>query len=525
MFATHVIQISNKMLTVENLIGKGYFPQELIPALTTQSLVKTIPLILPIIDSLCTQKSTPVSQCEEFTIPKIKSARRTISVPNPLHQIKLSQTISINWNNIEQHVNKSNISATRLELSDNTYGTRTFKKIDFQDSRIKLSLLTTARYVLKFDIARFYSSIYTHSIPWALHTKAISKEKRKRTDLYGNAIDADIRATQDGQTNGIPVGPDTSRIASEIIASAIDAILETEISNIKGTRYVDDYLLYFRTYSEVENAISIIRKALSEFHLEFNQAKFYITELPEPLTSQWVGTLSKFTFRTTNKEQEFDLFQYFSLAFEFSKTDPEAFVLPYAVSRFQTIIVSPQVWPILEDFLFHILHIEPKTIRYVCNIIIAYSKKDFTINTNKLGECLNNFISINCLSQHSHEVSWACWLANELKVKIQAIPAKQLSEMPASIVALTCMNLNKSGLIEGGLDVTLWDSLVKEENLYTENWLLVYESVKQGWINRQSTFFDKDPFFKILSENDVKFFDPAKPLAAKKISITKPGEY
>jgi hypothetical protein len=38
-----------------------------------------------------------------------------------------------------------------------------------------------ARYVLKTDVARFYHSIYTHSIPWVIHGKAAAKKKQRET--------------------------------------------------------------------------------------------------------------------------------------------------------------------------------------------------------------------------------------------------------------------------------------------------------------------------------------------------------
>jgi hypothetical protein len=511
------------MLTVENLVGKGYFPQESIPSLISKDLVRVLPIIVPQLDILC--KATKTSKCEEFTIPKIKNARRIISIPNPLHQIRLSNTISVNWTDIQTHVNKSKISASKVIASHPEYGNRSLQKVDFHNSDRTLSLITTARYCLKFDIARFYSPIYTHSVPWALHTKGVSKARRNRLDIFGNAVDEDLRGTQDGQTNGIPIGPDTSRVVSEIIASSIDVLLQNEITDIKGSRYVDDYSLYFKNYSEVESAISLIQGALSDFHLEPNQSKFQIVELPESLNNKWAITLGSFTFRGSAEDQKTDLVNFFSLAFDFSKSEPNAFVLPYAVSRFQTIIIQPKAWYVLEQFLLHVYYIEPKTIKYVFNILLAYKDKGFAIDLERVKECLASSIEFNYRLRNFHEVAWACWLAKRMLIKLDDRTAGLISKISSSSVALAAMDLNAVGLIDGGLDTTHWDTIVKHENLYSENWLLVYESVKKGWINRRSNFFNRDPFFKILSDNNVSFYDDTMSLAARKINVNVKDEY
>jgi hypothetical protein len=86
-----------------------------------------------------------------------------------------------------------------------------------------------SRYLLKTDIARFYPSIYTHSIPWALHGKDAAR-KDKEYKLLGNRLDLWMRETQDKQTGGIPIGPDTSFVVGEVIASAIDLRLKERIA-------------------------------------------------------------------------------------------------------------------------------------------------------------------------------------------------------------------------------------------------------------------------------------------------------
>jgi hypothetical protein len=106
-------------------------------------------------------------------------------------------------------------------------------------------LRSRSRYVIQTDISRFYQSIYTHSIPWALHGKAAAKANRSRR-LIGNTLDKLVREGQDRQTIGVPIGPDTSLIIAEIILSSVDEALKRKrLKN--GLRYIDDYDFGFQT--------------------------------------------------------------------------------------------------------------------------------------------------------------------------------------------------------------------------------------------------------------------------------------
>ena len=87
--------------------------------------------------------------------------------------------------------------------------------------------------------------IYTHSIPWAIHGKSTAKANLGHA-LYGNLIDACVRNSQDQQTLGIPIGPRSSDLIAETIGAALDRELQERLGSLRGTRYIDDFHLYFR---------------------------------------------------------------------------------------------------------------------------------------------------------------------------------------------------------------------------------------------------------------------------------------
>ena len=152
-------------------------------------------------------------------------------------------------------------SSSRAIVSRYQYGELT---------RLRALRRRAARYLLITDIDQFYPTIYTHAIPWALHGKAASKAalktgKTKGAPSLGDEIDKALRLMNDGQTQGIPIGPDTSLLVAEVLLAAADDTLLPKASSLlsavpapfQGFRYVDDYELAFATLSAAEDTLAI----------------------------------------------------------------------------------------------------------------------------------------------------------------------------------------------------------------------------------------------------------------------------
>jgi hypothetical protein len=94
------------MISAEKLIRYGYFPHWIIPPLKSELLADAFPiiknenlkqnLIRKTRDNKIIGKFKPSSKCCLHSVPKIKKFRRTIYIPNPLHQIILCETIEKN---------------------------------------------------------------------------------------------------------------------------------------------------------------------------------------------------------------------------------------------------------------------------------------------------------------------------------------------------------------------------------------------------------------------------------------------
>jgi hypothetical protein len=103
--------------------------------------------------------------------------------------------------------------------------------VNFATKSIKeAEILSKYPFVLKADIANFFHTIYSHSIPWGVlgkeHVKKVREEgsKSEKSDLekhWSSQIDLAVQRGNSRETFGIPVGPDTSRIIAELLLAGV----------------------------------------------------------------------------------------------------------------------------------------------------------------------------------------------------------------------------------------------------------------------------------------------------------------
>ena len=141
---------------------------------------------------------------------------------------------------------------------------------------------------LNTDIVNCYGSIYTHTIPWALHKKNYSKE-HKNENIVGNRIDKLIRAMSFSQTNGIPQGSVLSDFIAEMVLGyadlklthSIDSFNENnpnnQIEDYKILRYRDDYRIFTKQQEKAVIIAKLLSEVLQELNLKINNQKTFIS--------------------------------------------------------------------------------------------------------------------------------------------------------------------------------------------------------------------------------------------------------
>jgi len=137
--------------------------------------------------------------------------------------------------------------------------------------------------LLKLDISKCFDSIYTHSLPWTVFGIDACKDYLPKTyNSFGGNFDALMRDMNRGETNGIVIGPEFSRIFAEIILQGVDRELEVKLRIEEGFfhkrdyrifRYVDDYFIFNKSEVQSEIIERHLGRLLRIRKLNLNQKK------------------------------------------------------------------------------------------------------------------------------------------------------------------------------------------------------------------------------------------------------------
>jgi hypothetical protein len=379
--------------------------------------------------------------------------------------------------------------------------------------RIRATKRVGGRYLLKADISRFYHSIYTHTIPWALHTKALAKQKRHRNSmaLLGNRLDYFIRRAQDDQTMGVPIGPDTSLVIAETILRRLDEDLERRLGRLRGFRAVDDYELAFDTAADAERALAELQGTLLDFELDINDLKTVILELPQGLEDPW--TVSLATFRVSRRNpisQKYDLTNYATLAFATAKQYPGASALRYALGKLARIRILQPNWDLYQHLLMQCALGEADTLSYVLSELVRYEAVGLPVERSLLESVLNSVVLREAPIGQGNEVAWALWGLLVFDLELSAEAASALGRLEDSVAAILALDLRSRGSTAATLDVSRWQAHVSPEGLYGPQWLLAYEAPGHGWLSGRAGAdpATSDPAFALLRQEGVYFYRP-----------------
>lgn len=143
---------------------------------------------------------------------------------------------------------------------------------------------TYFKYIAKTDITNFYSSIYTHSIAWAMEGRE-NAFSDKICALVGNKVDKLIQYANEARTNGIPVGSALSDLVAEIVLSDIDEKVSKNLAgtNFVAVRFKDDYRVLCESESDATRILLELSTELSKFNLVLNERKTSVSTLPDGL--------------------------------------------------------------------------------------------------------------------------------------------------------------------------------------------------------------------------------------------------
>lgn len=144
--------------------------------------------------------------------------------------------------------------------------------------------------MFKFDIAKCFDSIYTHSISWAIYNKEIVKDNISISNqTFPGQFDNFMQSTNYGETNGIIIGPEFSRIFAELILQQIDKSVENDLrkedklyykTDYEVYRYVDDFFVFYNKDTDKDKILSRFKLNLKEYKMSISESKTHYYNKP-----------------------------------------------------------------------------------------------------------------------------------------------------------------------------------------------------------------------------------------------------
>jgi hypothetical protein len=495
------------MPTLETVCAHGFLPKELPPQFSSVSLgrfLATDAVSLP----AQIQRSTRIADTGVHSLARFGVQRRQLGIPNPIAFSKLASCLVANWPILTAAFSPSSFSETKP--ADRPAPDRPFDRSDSFASRpfVRARVRSTARYLVTADVSRFYHSLYTHSIPWALHTKPVAKANKSQV-LLGNQIDRLVRDGQDGQSVGIPVGPDTSLVLAEVVLGQVDQLLVSRgVTN--GFRIIDDYEIGTRTLGEAEQTIAVLQASLSEYELDLNGAKTAIQELPMPHESPWTSRITAFSLPAGANSQSRGLLEFFDRVFEQARLFPEDPVVSFSIRRAARFALDPGARQSYEQLLLQCLSVEPASLRYVIPELVRLSATGFALDAGRLEEVLNGAVTRHAPLGHGSEVAWAITGLMHANQPLTADAVGAASRMMDSVVALCLLDASSRGLVPSVPSFTSFASCMTTDDLFGKQWLLAYEANVKGWLPSvgPGDHVRADRAFSALKAAGVSFYDP-----------------
>lgn len=500
------------------LLGAGYFPDELPPSFTTADFAKYRRAVGNAWANLQNYPQYPKTSPERFSIPKVTEWRRELAIVNPIAQYHVAKLIADEWQQISRHLTSYNFGVEEVAIKsgeNRAVSTPDFRLVSLRHSEIS----AIHNHALAADISRFYGTLYTHAIPWGLHTKAWSKANLNNAAVYdpslGARLDKAVRKGQDNQTIGIPVGPDTSRIIAEIVAVSIDAQVQTELSLSPDSivRNVDDWYIGFDNAGQAEEAVAVLAAVARHYELEIHPEKTKVVNAATEVQPIWPTALRQSTISSEFIEQSKTIDHYFALAFHYAAENRNQNVLRFAVNLLRSVDILKVNWPQFETYLLKAARANTTTIPMVVHLLALYNAKSFPINKERVAKFVKDTIAKCSPSAGHYEIAWALFLAKMLRITLPADWVRPVTKLESSVCALVLLDLREMGLVDGDIDVSLWTQAMTEKGLESNLWLVAYEADLKGWLTPPvAGFVQNHPYFAILRQLKVSFYDKERRL-------------
>ena len=461
---------ANTRLT--RLLDRGFYPKELPPPFHTKQFSRLLPRFSP--------PQNYYGSTTFFDGATFRGALRSFGVINPISYFLLSQFIANHWQDISKVYRLSACSGARPTFPAVNASGRAIDEASIALKRTtQAHLASSFPIILALDINRFYGSIYTHFIPWS----ALGKQKAKQmfrsgklANHWSHILDTLVRNCNQQQTIGIPIGPETSRIISELILSRIDSELTTPESSMSSRQIfhtLDDYQIGSFDRGSIESAQSHFVRTISWYELRLNDHKTSIGE--------------GIDFSPTNFQVNFDVLlgksgkglvnHFFDLLYSQIPRHPNSNVLGYALKQFALPLARNPEQSLVREYLQRLIFATPHQARWILPLLLGIYRQQGVDRDVK--QLLAWGVEICARRNDVGNLLWFLYGAIFLKVRLNKDIIKQCIGMSNSLVDLLLFHGRSLGLFS--FPVNRLRNRYMSADFQSDAWLLLYEIGRRSW--------------------------------------------
>lgn len=342
----------------------------------------------------------------------------------------------------------------------------------------KIIRASGAKSILRLDISNCFSSFYCHMMPVILLGIEKTEEEYRKYLLNSNdtsidstyvkyrKLDEIVRRQTENRTNGLLIGPLSSKIIVEGLLTRID--IELESYDIKFSRYVDDYEVYIYD-DNYKPTISTFSKVLRKYGFSLNDEKTEIVDFPYYITENLDRIIESYRLDDTSVESFMKLFNSFFVL----EKDGTKGAIRYLLKTLEKKPINVKNHELMKAYLLSILSNNERSLTKACSLLVQH-KEEMSFDSadiDLLKIMLNNHLSMN----HDLEVLWILYLLIDYGAIMQAEPiveriAKSDNEL-AHIMLIRRNLLNKNQ-----------EQIIVNK---AKSWILLYELFANSTIAEQ----------------------------------------
>jgi len=494
--------VASSITRLNRLLDRGFYPLELPPPFQTRRFSGVRRTFRP--------NNNYNGSTTFFDGATFRGMLRTFGVVNPASYFLLSEFIADHWADISSTYRLSSSSGARPKFPSASSDGRAIEVASLATKRkSQQHLASSFPIILGLDINRFYGSIYTHSIPWAALGKKEAKRRyrlRTLTGHWSDTLDKFVRNCNQRQTIGIPIGPDTSRIISELLLSRIDADLCATGSNIashQAFHNIDDYQIGAFDTGTAETAQSHFIRTISRYELRLNDFKTTIEQ--------------GFDFAPSNFQRHFDILQerrdrtfvehFFELLYSIAPLHPNSNIVGYALKRFAVALATNAEQLLVREYLQRLLFAAPHHARWVMPLLLGiYNQAGVNPEVRRI---MAWGVETCARRNDVGSLLWFLYGAIFLRVKLNGNTCSQCIGMSNELVDLVLLHGRNEGLFS--FKISELRERYKNTNMQSSGWLPLYEVERRGWdtspaFQKIGQAEDADGLYEHLNNGNVEFY-------------------